>query len=142
MKNDQFTFEFRYITARQPSSRTDLFLWCFWICSVLLGSLFIMILAANMLNGILTDNLLRFFLDRRHIHLVSAEGRRWLMYLVSGVCMAIALHSLSIAWLIQLVLQRNTHIRLQNEFMEKMLEEHRQLELVSAVLKDDLRRLS
>ncbi|MGQ3014856.1 MAG: hypothetical protein ACT6QS_14190 [Flavobacteriales bacterium] len=139
MKNDQFTYEFQDILSRQPAFtiRSGIFLWIFWICSVVLGSLFLMILLANLFNGVLTDNLIALLFDRSP----GEEGRRWFLYLVSAVCAAIAFHSLSIAWLIQLVLQRNTHISLQNEFIERILEEHKELEYVAGVLKEDYRRL-
>jgi len=140
MKNDQFTYEFQDILSRQPvfHVRTGIFLWIFWICSVALGSLFIMILVANLLNGVLADNLIGLLFD----HAPGEQGRRWFLYLVSAVCAAIAFHSLSIAWLIQLVLQRNTHISLQNEFIGRILEEHKELEYIAGVLKEDFRRLS
>ena len=139
MKNDQFTYEFQDILSRQPAYhvRTGVFLWIFWICSVVLGSLFVMILLANLFNGVLTDNLIAILFDR----VPGEQGRRWFLYMVSAVCAAIAFHSLSIAWLIQLVLQRNTHISLQNEFIERILEEHKELEYVAGVLKEDYRRL-
>lgn len=139
MKNDQFTYEFQGILSRQPAFhvRTGVFLWIFWICSVVLGSLFVMILLANLFNGVLTDNLIAILFDR----VPGEQGRRWFLYMVSAVCAAIAFHSLSIAWLIQLVLQRNTHISLQNEFIERILEEHKELEYVAGVLKEDFKRL-
>lgn len=139
MKNDQFTYEFQDILSRQPAFhvRTGVFLWIFWICSVVLGSLFVMILLANLFNGVLTDNLIAILFDR----VPGEQGRRWFLYMVSAVCAAIAFHSLSIAWLIQLVLQRNTHISLQNEFIERILEEHKELEYVAGVLKEDFKRL-
>lgn len=138
MKIDQFTNEFQHILSRQPGFRLNLFLWIFWIYSVLIGALFMMIMVANLVNGSLSHNLIRLLFEREPI--LSAGGRHYFVYLVSAVCMALSLHAFSMAWLIHLVLQRNTHIMYQNEFILRVLDEYKQKEHLVYALKEDFRK--